>query len=556
MHPKKSDYGNTTLKFWETRDLMLNKLILPSLFITASISLAQNVTMTAQPLQVSECSSTFVSHELDFITRVHDPEHIGAYDSNGTGVAVGDLDNDQDIDMVLANLKGNNAILWNEGSLQFRKEELDQRNSRAVAIVDIDGDSWNDIVFTQSITAPIFYFNQQGAFEKVFRPDVGRQAYSMAWADVDGDTDLDLITASYDTLLEKELRDTFMLSSKAGVVIYNQTPEGFVEKRITDESQALALILFDVNADQKLDILVGNDFAIPDFIYTNVDGEWKEASPFAVTSRNTMSFDVGDIDNNGQSELFATDMKPDFSDLNILAQWMPLMQKTYEQQKAFPKQRVENALQRFTENGFENQSYKLRLDSTGWSWSGKFADLDNDGRLDIYVVNGMMDEKVLSHLPNYELIEENQVFHNLGNDDFERVDWGLNSIASGRGMTMADLDSDGDLDIVVNNLESPSLIFENQICGGNALEVDLRWTTANTRAIGATLKLHTNQGTFLRDVRVSSGYLSGDTSRIHFGVPENATIESLEILWPDGQSTNLENLEHNSLVTISRKGDL
>ena len=239
-------------------------------------------------------------------------------------------------------------------------------------------------------------------------------------------------------------------------------------------------------------------------------GNGKKLARLQLTSRNTMSFDVGDMDNDGQSELFATDMKPDFTDLKVLAQWMPLMQKTYEQQKAFPKQRVENALQRLTKNGFENQSYKLRLDSTGWSWSGKFADLDNDGRLDIYVVNGMMDENVLSHLPNDELIEENQVFHNLGNDNFERVDWGLNSTASGRGMSMADLDNDGDLDIVVNNVESSSVLFENQLCNGDALEVDLNWESLNTRAVGATLKLHTSAGTFLRDVRVNSGYLSGD----------------------------------------------
>jgi hypothetical protein len=531
------------------------KFILTILIFT-SIVIAQHVTVTSQELQVSECSSAFIRHELDFATRVHDPKHIGAYDSNGASVAVGDLDNDQDLDIVLANLKEKNAILWNEGSLQFRKEELTYGNSRAVAIVDIDANGWNDIIFTRSIAAPGFYFNDQGTFTDTYRRDVNRHAYAMTWGDVDGDNDLDLITASYDTLLEKELRDTFMMSSGAGVVVYTQTPEGFLEQRLIDESQALALILFDVNQDQKLDILVGNDFAIPDFIYTYADGEWLEASPFEVTSRNTMSFDVGDMDNDSHSELFATDMKPDFTDLNVLAQWMPLMQKTYEQQKAFPNQRVENALQRLTENGFENQSYQLRLDSTGWSWSGKFADLDNDGRLDIYVVNGMIDERILSHLPNYELVEENQVFHNLGDDTFERVDWGLNSTAGGRGMAMADFDNDGDVDIVVNNLESPSTLLENQMCGGDALEVDLHWESLNRRAIGATLKLHTSEGTFLRDVRVSSGYLSGDTARIHFGIPKTAEVQKLEIAWPDGQSTTLDTLEHNTLVTISHKGDL
>jgi enediyne biosynthesis protein E4 len=524
-------------------------------FIFSGLALAQSVTITSRASQIGECSGTFVTHSLDYITRVED---MGAYDTNGSGVAVGDLDNDHDIDMVFANLKGNNTIFWNEGSLNFRKEELAMGDSRAATIVDVDGDGWNDIVFTRSINSPAYWHNEQGEFSLERLRGVSRFAYSMAWGDLDNDGDLDLVTASYDSLLEKELRDTFMMSSGAGVVVYTQTPEGFEEQRLAKESQALALILFDVNADGKQDILVGNDFAIPDYIYTNTDGEWVEAHPFTVTTRNTMSFDVGDIHNDGQSELFATDMKPDFNNLDTLAQWMPLMQKAYEQQKANPTQRVENALQHLGENGFENLAYPLRLDATGWSWAGKFGDLNNDGLLDIYVVNGMMDDKVLSHLPNYELVEENQTFVNLGNNTFDRVDWGLASTQSGRGMTMADLDDDGDLDIVVNNLESPSVLFENQLCENNSrgLEVTLISESKNTNAVGAVLKLQTDKGVLLREVRAGSGYLSSEASRIHFGVPKGAVIQGLEITWPDGQVSNFTDIQPNTLITITKQGDL
>ena len=217
------------------------------------------------------------------------------------------------------------------------------------------------------------------------------------------DGDLDLVTASYDALLEQELKNTFLFSSGAGVVVYENTPDSFVPTRLAETSQTLALTLFDVNEDGKPDILVGNDFEVPDYIYVNSDEGWFEAAPFATTTRNTMSFDAGDIDNDGSPELFATDMKPDFSDDVALAAWMPLMERSYHRQLHSDPQREENVLQRRTKDGFENVAYKLGIDATGWSWSGRFGDLDNDGFLDLYVVNGMMAKDVFSHLPNSEL---------------------------------------------------------------------------------------------------------------------------------------------------------
>jgi enediyne biosynthesis protein E4 len=120
-------------------------------------------------------------------------------------------------------------------------------------------------------------------------------------------------------------------------------------------------------------------------------------------------------------------------------------------------------------------------------------------------------------------------------------------------MMMADLDNDGDLDIVVNNLESPSVVFENQLCGGSAVEVDLTWSSTNNRAIGATLKLTTSAGTFMRDIRTTSGYLSGESSRVHFGVPKDAMLNSLEILWPNGQSSEITDLQINTLLSVFLK---
>ncbi len=511
------------------------------------------VSIGVTPLEPSTCSGTFVKHALEHTTRAHGLE-VTFYDSNGAGVAAGDLDDDGDLDIVLANLEGANSVLWNEGNLFFRKEELGYGDSRAVQLVDVDGDGFLDIVFTQSLGSLSYWRNVQGTFKQDTLRGVTRKAYTFVWGDLDADGDLDLVTASYDTLLEKELRDSFLFSSGAGVFVYENTPGGFKETRLAETSQALAVTLFDLNEDGKPDLLVGNDFEVPDYAFLNTDEGWLAAEPFAETTRNTMSFDTGDIDNDGRLELFATDMKPDFKDKKALAAWMPLMEKSYQRKTSRNAQREENALYSRNDKGFKNLAYSLKLDATGWSWSGSFGDLDNDGLLDLYVVNGMIAKDVFSHLPGNELVEANLAFRQT-ETGFERApDWGLGALESGRGMTMADFDNDGDLDIVVNNLETPSALFENQLCGGTGLEVDLAWPdSGNTWALGAVLKLHTGERTLLREVKSGGGYLSGDPARVHFGVPEDAKAASLSVLWPDGAMSELAGLTAGTLVTVTRE---
>jgi hypothetical protein len=120
-------------------------------------------------------------------------------------------------------------------------------------------------------------------------------------------------------------------------------------------------------------------------------------------------------------------------------------------------------------------------------------------------------------------------------------------------MSMADLNNDGNLDIVVNNLGSPAQLFENQLCIGSSLEVELLWPQSqNTRAISAELQLHTSMGTLRRDVRVGSGYLSGDPPRVHFGLPRETRLDGLDIRWPDGAVSEVSGLQAHSLVTVTR----
>ncbi|NJN81327.1 MAG: CRTAC1 family protein [Caldilineaceae bacterium] len=407
-------------------------------------------------------------------------------------------------------------------------------------IIDVDGDGLLDIVFTRTISAPNFWRNQgDGRFQQEVLPAIDKPIYAMNWADMDGDDDLDLVGATYDAAQLAEFSHEYLESAKAGVYVYERLGDGYTVTRLAEQAQALALILVDLDDDDQLDILVGNDFAVPDMAWIRNDGGWLPDHSFGATSHSTMSFDFGDLDNDGNREIFSTDMKPAADDPQTLAAWAPVMAGMMDEaHDPNDPQVMANVLQTLGPDGaFVDQADERGIDASGWSWSGKFGDLDQDGFLDLYIVNGMMEATTFAHLPNHELVEENQAFRNLGDGRFALAsDWALGSTLSGRGMSMGDLDGDGDLDIVVNNLRGPALLLENQLCSGSSLQVDLFWPArANSRAIGAELTLHTDRGPLYRQVRAGSGYLSGDPARIHFGFPEDAALDRLEIRWPDGR---------------------
>jgi hypothetical protein len=374
----------------------------------------------------------------------------------------------------------------------------------------------------------------------------------MLWDDLDLDGDLDLVTASYDALLEAEQKDSFMLGGGAGVVAYTNNNGVFTANRLSKSAQTLALLMFDANNDGRRDLMVGNDFAVPDAYWFNTKAGLVAAQPFNRITKNTMGFSSADIDNNGTFELFATDMKPKFDHLETIAKWMPFMERTYQKLQYKSLQRAENVLQTWTGASYQNMAYEQNIDATGWSWSAQFGDLDNDGFQDLYIVNGMIDKENLKYLPNNELIEKNQIYHNVRGTFQKESTWNLESVRSGRGMVMTDLNNDGRLDVVVNNLESKSQIFENQLCGGQALEVSLNWQgSQNTHGLGATLKLYTSNGVLQRELLNQSGYLSGNDPKIHFGFAKNTTLEKLEILWTDGTSS-VVNPQANTQIKITR----
>ncbi len=515
--------------------------------------IAQEVLLTLEQTTLipSQCSGTFVEHLLDHTTTVPGGDEVRMFEANGGGLGINDLDNDGDLDIVLASHAGQNTILWNEGKLQFRTEHFGEGDVRAVTLVDVEGDGALDIVLSRRVNAPNYWKNQDGTFVLTDLTNVGKPLYAISWADLDNDGDLDLVGGTYDAGLLNEFGQDFLSSGRAGVFVYLQNKNSFSETRLADHAQALAIALVDLDKDGRKDILIGNDFAVPDMAWLNSAEGFREATPFKNVSHSTMSFDVADVDNNGSLELFSTDMKPYAGE--DMAAWEPMMEMMMEEPMENDPQVMANVFQVLKDDDFAEQALVQGIDATGWSWSAKFGDLNQDGLVDLYVVNGMMESTTFAHLPHHELVEENQAFKNEAGKFVVMPEWGLASISSGRGMSMADLDNDGDLDIVVNNVRTPAQLFENQLCEGSSLQVDLHWSDGkNIKALGAVLTLETDRGTFQRDVRALSGYLSGDTTRVHFGFPKDTVLQSLSIRWPDGATSRLEDLQANMLYTVLR----
>lgn len=537
-------------------------VLTPGLGVYAqSDDLVAPVTVTRTSLTTpTTCTDRFVTHTLDHVTQV-EGNLVQMFEANGAGLATGDLDGDGDLDLVIGNQDGADAIFWHEGALVFRQEAFSTGKTRDVKIVDVNADERLDIVLTRH-TGVLNYFENLGAgrFQRRVLPGIAAPAYVTNWADLDGDGDLDLVLASYDAGLLTDRGNEYIVgNAPRGVFLYENLGGRFRMTPLATTAQALAILFPDLNDDGRPDILVGNDFNTPDMAWVRTEAGWQAATDrLATMTHSTMSYDQADIDNDGGFEIFASDMKPYPGE--AMGGWAPMMDAMMigmdQAQVAADPQIMENVLLvRGADGRYWNQAPDWGVDGAGWTWSSKFGDFNLDGYIDLYAVNGMIEERLFAHLPDHELVEENQAFRNEAGLRFVRMPgWELDSTSSGRGMVLADLDDDGDLDIVVNNLRAPAQLFENQLCrGGEPLLVELRQpATANPFAIGAQVRLVTDQGEMVRDVRVGSGYLSGDAPRVHFGVSHGATVEALEIRWPDGASSRIEAPRPGALLTIER----
>lgn len=501
---------------------------------------------------ITPCGTTFVRHELPHRTS-GDSAGTYVYASNGSGLAVGDVNGDGNEDIVFGNITGTTTLYLNDGQMRFSPVNTDLRDVRALAIIDTDGDGKSEIVATQRFRRPVIGYFANGTITFQDMPDVYSAFYAMNWQDLNNDGKLDVVFGTYDTEQLQNQGLIFNERGGGGVFIYYRDGTGYRGERLNSQADALAIAFPDINHDGVNDILVGNDFNRRDMAWLASATGWQPIEPFGQTTENTMSIDVADVFNTGTNVIFATDMKPYNQDVKTMAAWLPAMKKLTRPLSADDPQYTENTLHVWQNNRWHNQAYSLQLDASGWSWSGKFGDLDNDGWQDLYVVNGMVAKDLLNYLPGNQIDEPDMLFINHAGQKFTRADWGLSDTGSGRAMTMVDLNHDGRLDVVVNPMDGHAAIYENRRCAGNSIELRLvQPNHPNHTAIGATVRITAADQTLRRDVRAASGYLSGEASTLHFGIGSATTATNITISWPDGAVSYIDAIPGNTLTTITR----
>ena len=345
---------------WGRRQWTVWAVMAAGLLCAGQVGAAPHVAVTPISTETS-CAGVFVAQPLPHTVEPV-PNLPMPFDSNGAGVAIADLDGDGWLDVVLGGLHGPATVLWNRGGPggpAFDAVALELVGARAVAIVDVDGDGHQDIVATRTDERPRWLRGSGGRAFRIVDDEqfIARHPiYSMAWGDLDGDRDLDVVGATYDAELERyeamEAYRNFVKTNvssartrQRGVWYYeNLGPRDrrspfeqgefqFRAQRLAEGAMALAIVLTDVDGDALSDIVVGNDYDIPDNVFLRTPDPtrphrswWRPGSPFPVTTRNTMGFATGDVDNDGRIELFAVDMSPYRSGPDIDEAWGPLLQ--------------------------------------------------------------------------------------------------------------------------------------------------------------------------------------------------------------------------------------
>ncbi len=349
----------------------------------------------------------------------------------------------------------------------------------------------------------------------------------------------------------------------------------------------LSVTAADINQDGWMDLYIANDYIEPDYVYiNNKDGTFtdKYFEYLRHSSQNSMGADVADINNDGLVDIMVLDMKPeDPIRYKELAHVMQLDRYNLLVQYGYGRQAGRNMLQINTgNNSFSEMGQYAGVASTDWSWAPLIADFDNDGWRDIYITNGYRKDvtnldymnffrdsiyqsggltpqrfpdinEFLKHIPNRKLSnylyinEKNLSFTNAGKQA------GMDHPSFSNGAAYADLDLDGDLDIIVSNIDDPAFIYRNDIQGTNWLQIKTQQGKGNTQGIGTAVDLYAGNTHQYGMVMANKGFLSSSEPVLHFGLANLTAVDSIILRWPDGTYEIKKNIKTNQRI-IWQKG--
>lgn len=539
------------------------------------------------------------------------------YFYNGGGVAVGDVNNDGLEDLYFTANQGSNKLFLNQGNLKFRDITLatgtaGRENSwtTGTAIVDINSDGLKDIYVCYSGDLPEaqrrnqLFVNQgldkQGIpFFKEMAVEYGLDdpgySTSVYFSDLDLDGDLDMLLLNHNPTLFNNLNiNAFeaMLStvdSMSSSKIYknengffrNATKESGLSE--TGLSYGLGASIADFNGDGFPDIYLGNDYSAQDYFYINQgDGTFVDQLKEAIghTSLYTMGVDAVDINRDGKLDLFTLDMLPEDNSRQKLL----FSPENYEHYNLFVKaglhhQLMRNMLQLNLGDGtFAEIGQLAGVSATDWSWAPLFADFDNDGLTDLFVSNGFLKDFTNLDFINYrneflqntkvtsvgiqDLIEKmaatkvgNYAFKNINGLQFENrsASWGIDKPGNSNGAVYADLDLDGDLDLVLNNLNEPAQIYKNLTSekgNTNFIQIRLEGLEGNRDGVGAKVFVYQNGQLNYQEQQIYKGYQGNVSSVLQFGLG-HGEVDSVVVQWKNRKDSKLINPAINQVHTIS-----
>lgn len=542
------------------------------------------------------------------------------YFYNGGGVAIGDLNGDGFQDIYFTGNMTDNKLYLNKGHMQFEDITATAGVAgrpgpwkTGVTMADVNGDGRLDIYVCYSgkirgeKRKNQLFINQGNDKDSIPRFSEMAEQYGLAdssfstqayFFDYDRDGDLDMLLVNHNPERLSDLNDTYVNAllnkpnAQTGLKLYRNdngqfhdiTPQAGIQS--TALSYGLAAGIADINGDGWPDIYVSNDYNVPDKLYiNNTMGAFTDQlqKMLGHTSFYSMGNDIADINNDARPDIFTLDMLPE----DNRRQKLLLGGDNYESfnlniRVGFYYQYMRNMLHLNNDDGVFSEIGQLAgISNTDWSWAPLFADYDNDGWKDLFVSNGytrdytnmdflkfmgnalrdtrVMRQNLLSlvqKMPSSKV--KSYFFRNNGNLTFSNssTQWGITDSSNSNGAAYADLDNDGDLDLVVNNINQPAFIYENQTnrqLKNHYLELKLEGSGKNTQGIGAKVTIYSKGKKQYLEQSPARGYQSSVSPVLHFGLNQEKMIDSLRIIWPRGEEETIDNIQGDQLLSLQEK---